>query len=496
MRVAFSRVLTTLLLIGFVSLGFVGCGGSGGGDSEPGPTSSAGGTGNVAILFTDGPADEFAEINVTVTKVELLGDDGRVTVYEGEKTFNLLELKDEAQVFGIRRDVPAGAYNKIRLTLSDLELVKKDVDGNVVETDHPKLPGNGKLDLNPRGTFWVSADKTLVVQIDMDANKSIHIVQTGSGKYQFRPVVFVDIISDGFPGKFVQVHGVIEDIDANDREFELCQTDIPVRMKDDEYDRDSRGCIEVAVVDDTSIFDANGMPTDFNALVEGEEATVFGRFKREDDGDDQSESQDGDDQYDDREMDDLELVASVIQLGPKDAFQALDGVAKTPVENDQFLFEVDAGQGFDMGTQVAVQLQIGTKIVNRKGEPLSVNDIQPGVPMRVHGVLDLGADPDILKASLIIIDMDANGQTKISGKIGDYPDNVCGLELVTDAGDRSVRIGDQTDIFLVTSMDNMGASEPIDVGDLMMGQYADVYGKEALDGCFDAETIIAFKLNN
>jgi hypothetical protein len=110
-------------------------------------------------------------------------------------------------------------------------------------------------------------------------------------------------------------------------------------------------------------------------------------------------------------------------------------------------------------------------------------------------VLDLGADPDILKASLIIIDMDY-GQTKISGKIGNYPDNVCGLELVTDTGSRSVRIGDKTDIFLVTSKDENGGSKPIEVGDLMMDQYADVYGREAPDNCFDADTIIAYMLDN
>ena len=283
------RLILLTAVFSVVGLLFVACGGGGGGSGSSSFVSS--GAGTVAIAMTDGAAEDFDEINVTVVKIELLSKSGHVTVYEGKKTFNLLDLADESRLFAIRNQVPAGIYSKIRLILTEIELVRKDTDGNVIETAYPKLPGNGKLDLLRRGGFTVFMGETLVVQIDMDANKSIHIVGTGSGKYQFRPVVFVDVMTEAQFGKFVRLHGVIEDIDNNDREFKLCKTAIPVRIHEDEEDDNTRGCIQVDVVDHTSIFNTDGQPASFADLVEGEATTVYGKFRREDDADDSDDCQ-------------------------------------------------------------------------------------------------------------------------------------------------------------------------------------------------------------
>ncbi len=487
-----------------VALFLVACGGGGSGSGAV-----SGGTGSVAIAMTDGPAEDFDAINVTLVRIELLSDSGRVTVYEGQKTFNLLELADKAELFAIRNGVPAGRYSKIRLTLTDIELVKKDSDGNIIETAHPKLPGNGKLDLVPRGDFTVYTSETLVVQIDMDANKSIHIVGTGSGKYQFRPVVFVDVMTETRFGKLVRVHGFIEDLDDRDGEFELCQTDIAVRHDDDEEDDRSRGCIQVDVEETTSIFAPNGQQVPFRDLVDGDEATVYGKFRREDeDDDDDSDDQDdsdgpGDNDDDDdnhdrhgHEIDDLELVAVVIELGPEGTFQRLDGVAQSTVDvDDRFIMSIDPGQGFVAGSEVEVQLQRGTKIINRYGEPLSFDAIAPGVAMMVDGVLDLSVEPDALYAALIIIDTDAARLTKLTGILGDNPDGSCGLTLMTESGDRSMRYDDHTRAFIVHALGSSGGSEEVPVAALPSGLPADAYGVEASDGCFDAETIIAFDVD-
>ena len=123
-------LITRPLLLGgvyaLVALLVVACGGGSGGSSAV-----SGGTGSVAIAMTDGAAEDFDEINVTVVKIELLSDSGRVTIYAGNKTFNLLDLADKAELFAIRDGVPAGRYSKIRLTLTGIELVKKDADGKV-----------------------------------------------------------------------------------------------------------------------------------------------------------------------------------------------------------------------------------------------------------------------------------------------------------------------------------------------------------------------------
>jgi hypothetical protein len=472
------------LALMFAALTFLlaSCGGGGG----SGGTAQA--TGSVALLLTDAPADEFDNIMVTVEKAELLSDDGRVTVMDETKTFDLLELTD-ARVFAIRNDVPAGTYSKIRLTLSRLELIKRDDDGNIIETYEPKLPGNGKLDLVPEEDFRVEPDGSLVIQIDMDASKSIHIVSAGGGtKYQFRPVVFVDIIGEPVQGNLVRLHGVIRDIDAEDGEFELCTDEIDINYEDDDQ-REYDGCIEVAVEEDTAIFDEGGLPTDFGDLVEGDEATVYGKFRREDDDD-----EDGDDVDDghERELDDLELVASVIELGEEGTFLTLDGVALSEVDSsDQFDMEVESNQGFVPGTVLTVQLQEGTRIIDRQGNELGEGDIGSGDLVAVDGILDV--NEDVLFAALIVLDLEAPDEASLSGSVDENPDGECGLSINTDTGERSVRAGN-ADVFLVSATDNNGGSEPIELTDLVEGQEVDVYGSEAGDGCFEADTIIAFDI--
>ena len=485
MRKLTFRSLFISSLVTFFTLMLVACGG-GGGSSSSGTVS---GTGSVAIAMTDGATEDFDEINVTVVKIELLADGERVTVFEGNRTFNLLDLADESDLFAIRNDVPAGTYDKIRLTLTEIELINLDEHGNVVETAYPKLPGNGKLDLNPRGEFTVSDGETLVIQIDMDANKSIHIVGTGSGKYKFRPVVFVDVISETELGKLVRVHGVVQDIDDTDQEFKLCETDIPVRLEDNEEDPLSQGCIQVDVVNATSIFDAEGQPADFADLVEGEEATVYGKFRR-DDSDDDEDGDDEDDNSFHHELEDLELLAAVVELGAEGTFRRLDGEAQTGVGgDDRFTMSIDPGQGFVTGTDVEVQIQEGTLIINRFGETLDVSDIGLGVPMKVDGVLDISVEPDVLYAALIVIDTDTNRLTKLSGTLGANPDGGCGFNLVTAGGDRSISYNTYTRAYVVST----SGSEAVDVADLPSEVSADVFGVEASDGCFAAETIIAFQ---
>jgi hypothetical protein len=469
------NVATIFLIFLFALLS--GCGGGGGGG---GGSVSPQGTGSVALLLTDAPADDFDEININVIKAELLSDSGRVTLFQGSRTFNLLHLTD-AHMFALREGVPAGTYSKIRLTLASMQLVNYNGSDDPADdlVVYPKLPGNGKLDLNPQGDFRVAAGETLVLQLDMDANKSIHIVQKGNKQeYQFRPVVFVDIVTDAFHDRYVKLHGVIENIDAADGEFDLCDTNIPVRAADDSDATGSRGCVEVELASGTSVFDVNGAPAGFAELVEGDEATVFGRLQRDRDADDTE-----------HEMGDRVLLAALIELGPEGAFQKLEGQALSAVNSDdRFTLDVDPGQGLTTPLQLTVQLQDGTRLINRKGEALDSWAIQNGRLVSVRGVLDIGTDT--LLASLVLIDTDSS--TQLTGTVGSNPDGSCGFTLMTATGDRGIRTAATTGVFLVTATSGSGSSEQIGVGQLTSGQEADVYGSEASDGCFDADTIIAF----
>jgi len=166
-------------MICVLALLLVSCG-SGGGSGN----SSSASTGSVAVLLTDYPSSDFSEINVTITKIELLSDTVHVTIFTDPngKKINLLDLKNETILLTIENNIPALWYDKIRLTASDLELVKPDPnDPDQVETYHPHLPGNGKIDLNPRMPFSVTPGQMLTIQLDLDAQKSIHVVEPSTG---------------------------------------------------------------------------------------------------------------------------------------------------------------------------------------------------------------------------------------------------------------------------------------------------------------------------
>jgi hypothetical protein len=469
------RLIATGFLITLYLL-LAGCGGGGGG----GGTASSQGAGTVALLLTDAPADNFDEININVRRAELLSDSGRVTIFQGDRTYNLLDLTD-ARMFAVRDGAPAGTYSKIRLTLGSIQLV--DYNGTDDPADdlvyYPKLPGNGKLDLNPRGDFTVVPGETLVLQLDMDANKSIHIVQKGNRQdYEFRPVVFVDIVSDAFHNRYIKVHGTVQNIDTGKGEFGLCDTSIPVRVDDHSDDTHSAGCIEVEVTDNTSLFGVDGRPVAFSDLVEGEEATVFGRLQRDTNDDDR-----------DHEIEDRVLVAALIEVGPEGAFQQLSGQATTAINTrDRFRMNVDPGQGLITPLELTIQLQEGTRLINRQGEVLDPSAIEVGTLVSVRGVLDV--DAAAVYASLVIID--TSSDTRLTGTVGSNPDGSCGFALMTASGDRSIRTGSTTGVFLVNAAATGSESQQIGIGELGAGQTADVYGSQAVDGCFDADTIIVF----
>ena len=502
-----ARSVTRLFLISFLSLVFAALSSCGSGDFTNGSNTSSD-TGNVALLLTDAPSDIFEEINITVTMAELVSDSGQVTIFEGSRTFNLLDLTD-ARIFAIREGIAPGTFNKIRLTLSEIELV--DYKGTDTTADdayyYPKLPGNGKLDLNPRDSFAVVAGGTLTIQIDIDANKSIHIVKKGKkDEYNFRPVVFIDIVTDSFAERFIKLHGDITALDSTNQSFKLCNTGIPVQMDDDKVDDSSNGCVRVETSDTTSIFDINGMPASFSALVEGEPATVFGRllhdaasntysktnisYSKNDDSDKDEKSDDDNDKQgdadDDRELGDLVLKAALIELGDLSAFQKLNGTTTSAVDdNNQFTMDVAPGQGLITPLNLNVQIQDGTILINRKGVPVAISDIDTGKLVNVRGVLDVSTDT--LFASLVVVDTDSS--TQLVGTVGANPDNSCGFTLMTAGGDRSIATDSDTKAFMVVD----GSSSPINVSDLSSGQAADVYGNEnSATSCFDAHTIIAY----
>jgi len=497
-------------------LAIAACSGGGGGDSAAPPAGNnppAASVGTVGIFFTDAATEDFDQILGTISSIELLGDGPKATIFSGNETIDFLQLENFSELFAVSTDVPAGSYNKIRLILDDLTLIRLDENDQVVESASVKLPGNGKVDLNPRGSFAVGSGGMLLLEIDLDAKKSIKVSGSGNDKYKFRPVVFVKVLDGDVSGKLTRVHGEVGAINGDSGAFELCQTDLVADPDDEDSDSDGndQNCAMVATDENTGLFDGNGDPTDFSLLMTGDFVTAIGflRAKEDDDTDSDSDSDmdedgdsdgDSDSDSDDADSDsdgnnggfndDLILDAVVIEIGELGTFATLRGTISSDLDlnTSEFGLDIAAGQGFGDGSSVTGLLQMGTGIFDQSGAPLDESAIVMGNSGDFDGVLVPDSDaPEQLKTSLIVLDLEPDAGEVLSGEIMSVDD--MGFVLATSDGDVCVKVDENTEIVFVEETADGLISEPGILADLMAGMQADVFGEFDDMGCFVADTI-------
>lgn len=487
--------LFKVCLLFMAALVVTACGGSSSGaDTSPDSDLETMGTGSVTVMVTDGPSDDFDQIWLTVNKVELLGEDGKVTVFEGEKTFDLLKLKNFSAMLSSETGIPVGTYSKIRLLLAEIELIRLNENGEVEESIKPKLPGKGKLDLNPRGEFQVAVDKELILLLDIDAEKAIHISKK-SKKVSFRPVVFVKILEADDISRLVRVHGHIDEINEDNTQMRLCDlmfTELRV----------NHSCLFIKLDEDTSIFDNQAESMTADLLDVDQQVTIVGRSifrltgsndSEECEDDDCIENEDercADERHRDHDhCEDMRWVlkAALIQAGDMGTFAHLTGTAvDEPLEaTDSFSLMLNEGQAFADETQLQVQLQSDTKVFSRNGKPLDFESINEGAALAVDGILFLSdEDPDFLKSTLVILD-ELVLMDKLRGTLK-IVDDV--LYIVEDEMERCLSTDDDSEIYAIKD----DASDEISEAELQNGWIADVYGKEMVNGCFNANRILAF----
>lgn len=467
-----------------VALILAACG-SGGGGGGGAISSGTGSVGSVGIVLTDKPADlsEIEEILLSVTGVEFFGENGeKKTVYDGPARgpFDLLKLEDESRLLAFNDKVPVGTYCKVRLTLSDLELVFNTGEPNF----HPKLPGNKKLDLNARDCFHVAPGDTLYLQLDMDA-KSIHIVETAKGtSYNFRPVVFIDVINKSFPSKLIRLEeGEIRAINRDEGTLLLCDFSYGYRAKGGRDD-----CVTVRIKD-TAAFDnikddginetsgGDAIPLD-ELLIEERKGTrpvtVVGLMGY---GDDEVVHHDDDRYY--PVMDGL-----VVELG---GFLMLGGRVANDASDIRFNMELAPDQGISVDGVLPVVLQPtdppvnGTRIMNRYGDALKTSDIIVPRPIMADGIFRVPNDPEpsYLNSALIIVHgieiMDGDEATGIIA-VEPGPDS---LRLSADSfpceegtGIFNVSFDSETIVYISKST----GGEWGDTGDLHGDQVVDIRG--------------------
>jgi hypothetical protein len=450
-----------LLLGAFVAA----CGGGSGSDPA-----ASGGTGTVAVMLTDAPTSDFDQANVTVTGIELIGRDGaRAQIFSGERTIDLLSLQDEAELFSVA-DVPAGVYSRIRLTVSNVELVKLDpATGEVAETVTPRLPGGNRIDLNPRSPFIVNGGDSLVIQLDVDARKSIQVTEAGGGGLTIlRPVVFIDIVDGAVSARIARLGGTVSAIDAQARSFRLCGT--PVAFHGARRFSDDERCLTVRADDGSAFFTAEGAAGGFADVTDGGPATVVGHIRRTADG--------------------IELAARVVYLGDADNLVRLRGTTSSAVDAGQFGLEVTRGGGFEAGDVITVGLPAGAAVFARSGLDLTPADIKADLAARIFG-LEGGAQ-DVTALAVVLADPAALTETSISGAVGAV--SATSFTLLPSAegnvsADTTVCTGARTRIYQISG----AASTAIAPSGLTSGWAANVYGHQPLGGCFAADTVIVFQ---
>jgi hypothetical protein len=267
---------------------------------------------------------------------------------------------------------------------------------------------NGKIDLLPDEHFEVSPGGTLVVLLDLDANKSIMIHPTSSGKYQFRPVVFVKVL-DRIHTRLVSVNGVIESINTEDHSFLLRRSHPLFHHLDDDSvsdnasssdDDDRPHLIRVVVSDETHIFKANGQPGDFDSLAVGQPVHVRGLLSAEGG---------------------LHIQARLVEIGEQ--FIRLHGSITQRIDSDlRFKFLPDPGQGIIGEIEVLVHsetliFEAGTHRL------LAPDELVAEKRILIEGVLDTGQDPDLFHAAVIVVKPPELDLVRLEGTLFD-PDPI------------------------------------------------------------------------
>jgi len=455
----FKRTLFTALLFA-LTLTLNACGGG---------SSSSPATGDVAVVITDGPTDQFERMLVTITGMSLIGSGGQVELYAGDPiTFDLLQMSEWADL-AFTTKVQEGKYNKIRLELSQVELIDLADSNNNVVLD--KLPANGKIDLNPRGSFEVSPEFTTVIKLDIDAKRSFQVVETGNKKLQLRPIVFVDIYEDKLylPERLVRIAGDVQagsiinsdTADLTEQSFRLCNLQF-ISQSDGPSLGSAGDCVRVYADSATSFFDAVGGVTDFAAITENGPLTAVGFIADTDDPDAI-----------------LGLNTVVQELGPRqtasitgwDTRQGI--VADDPVgcDADQcFNFTL---AGTDPVEMVTTRMRPETRVFRADGVELSQAAVNTGDSGSVDAVLNSTE----LQAALIVLSSDVGGSI-LSGTLDGVSESApYVLSVITDAGTVSVCTNPDTIILQVLVDDEtVTLFDLLDPNILEIGSAVEVFG--------------------
>ncbi|MEW5874804.1 MAG: DUF4382 domain-containing protein [Candidatus Zixiibacteriota bacterium] len=239
---------------------------------DEGSTGVSSGEGRVLLLMHDAPVDNFTEIWLTVESVSMIGagvdDDSTASgniVLDHAIRMDFLAL-DSVSMILADAEIEAGVYSKIRLEVSDPEFVRDD--DSVFTGDDIHIVANGHVDLNSQGSGIVVEDGAItVVSLDLDAENSIEVNETGSGRYILRPQIFID--SDLESAQEVMLEGAqVVSIDAGGGTMIV---ELP----------GSGSMVSVEFNGETQIINIGGLPLEIGAISIGTMVNIHGTLDLE-----------------------------------------------------------------------------------------------------------------------------------------------------------------------------------------------------------------------
>jgi hypothetical protein len=379
--------------------------------------SSGPGSGKVVVTVTDGPTDQYERVLLTLKSMTLIGAGGHQTIYDGPPlTFDLLQLRDRAD-FAFSQTVTAGDYNKIRLEVIEARLVDlgDPADPNDdVEVVLDKLVANGKIDLNPQGPFTVTAGRTTVIELDIDARRSFQVVENGTGELILRPVIFTNIYEGDviLPSRLVRVFGTLDAVDAVAQTMKICgpqfvaQLGAPAAV-------DMNDCVLVFATG-ANHFGTGGVPIPFADIVDAFDmdptlqVTAIGFAALPGDGAPADIV--------------LNLNAVVDELGPRrDAMTAGWETSHGTLTSDPDATGCVTSQCInflpgDAAAEITVQLQTETRVFRRDGTELMQADLANGQTGAFDALRVDNAGTEELKASLFVFGQEV-GDAAVSGAL-------------------------------------------------------------------------------
>jgi hypothetical protein len=150
----------------------------------------------------------------------------------------------------------------------------------VTQTDSVDLHGLQKIDINPQGTFQIRGGEEIIINLDLNLDRSIHIVTAGnSGKVLFRPVIFASISGQVAFDHLFRVEGTIDSINGTAGTLNVCD----IRHVSDNGARTPNPkdvCVFTDPDANTSYFDtdANPMSAGFGGLAANDAVVMYGKF--------------------------------------------------------------------------------------------------------------------------------------------------------------------------------------------------------------------------